>query len=243
MSRIQRIIFSETSLKHALSAVRGLHDMSTELIAADVFRQLSELATHKLTPATVWCGRGGLYQSKLEAIGNGEQRIESAILIDEPDLAGLAVDTIEVARLNASLKEMTTYRDNAAKKITRLRNELTGVEKERDILRAQLEERGTPPAGLTDVLPTAAVEGDQLVIRITTECLMHAVTCFSQWPANEAGEPIRINNRPLPVQEIIHELQREDEQGTNPMHRMLDEAALAALNNGSEAVDYDEVQS
>lgn len=242
MSRIQRIIFNETSLEHALSAVRGLHDMSAELIAADVFRQMSELATYKLTPVTVWCGRGGLYQSKLEAIGNGEQRIESAILLDEPDLAGLAADTVvEVARLNASLKEMTTYRDNAAKKITRLRNELTEVEKERDILRAQLGERGTPPAGLTDALPTVAVEGDQLVIRITTECLVHAVTCSSQWPVDEAGSPIGINNGPLFIQEIIQELQREDEQGTNNLHRMFDEAALDALNNGSQAVDFDEV--
>ncbi|KIC82632.1 hypothetical protein [Pseudomonas sp. C5pp] len=99
MSRIQRIIFNEMSLEHALSAVCGLHNMSTDLIAGDVFRQLSELATYQLTPVTVWCGQGGLYQSKMEAVGNGEQRIESAILIDESDLAGLAVDSVEVARL------------------------------------------------------------------------------------------------------------------------------------------------
>ncbi|WP_256815643.1 MULTISPECIES: hypothetical protein [Pseudomonas] len=100
----------------------------------------------------------------------------------------------------------------------------------------------TQTADLTDVLPTAAVEGNQLVIRITTECLLHAVTCSSQWPVDETGEPIRISNGPLLIQEIIHELQREDEQGTNAMHRLLDEAALDALNNGSEAVDYDEVR-
>ncbi|WP_267273057.1 hypothetical protein [Pseudomonas putida] len=99
MSRIQRIIFNETSLEHALSAVCGLHNMNTDLIAGDVFRQLSELATYQLTPVTVWCGQGGLYQSKMEAVGNGERRIESAILIDESDLAGLAVDRVEVARL------------------------------------------------------------------------------------------------------------------------------------------------
>lgn len=99
MSRIQRIIFNKTSLEHALSAVCGLHNMRTDLIAGDVFRQFSELATYQLTPVTVWCGQGGLYQSKMEAVGNGEQRIESAILIDEPDLAGLAVDSVEVARL------------------------------------------------------------------------------------------------------------------------------------------------
>lgn len=99
MSLTRHIILTQTSLEHVLSSVRGLHDMSTELIAADIFRQMSELATYKLTPVTVWCGRGGLYQSKLEAIGNGEQRIETAILIDEPDLAGLAVDRVAVARL------------------------------------------------------------------------------------------------------------------------------------------------
>lgn len=95
--------------------------------------------------------------------------------------------------------------------------------------------------GLSDVLPTVAVEGDQLVIRITTECLLHAVTCCSQWPIDATGAPLRIENGALLVEEIIHELQREDEQGTNAMHRMLDDAALAALENGSEAVDYDEV--
>lgn len=103
-------------------------------------------------------------------------------------------------------------------------------------------ERAASPAGLNDVLPTVAIEGDQLVIRITTECLLHAVTCSLEWPVNEAGSPISVNNGPLLLQEIIHELQREDEQGTNPMHRMLDEAALAALDNGSEAVDYEEAQ-
>lgn len=98
-------------------------------------------------------------------------------------------------------------------------------------------EGGTPD---NNILPVVAVEGDQLVIRITTECLLHAVTCSSQWPANEAGSPISVINGPLMVKEIIHELQREDEQGTNSMHRMLDEAALAALDNGSEAVSYDD---
>ncbi|OUM34776.1 hypothetical protein OZ911_08645 [Pseudomonas fortuita] len=90
-----------------------------------------------------------------------------------------------------------------------------------------------------DVLPTVAVEGDQLVIRITTECLLHAVTCAPEWPVDYRGDPISIQNGTLLIQEIIHELQREDEQGTNQMHRLLDQAALDAINNGSEAVSYD----
>lgn len=94
-------------------------------------------------------------------------------------------------------------------------------------------------AELTDVLPTVAIEGDQLVIRITTECLLHAVTCAPEWPVDYRGAPINIQNGTLLIQEIIHELQREDEQGTNQMHRLLDQAALDAINNGSEAVSYD----
>ncbi|AYO01077.1 hypothetical protein D8767_19825 [Pseudomonas sp. LTGT-11-2Z] len=94
-------------------------------------------------------------------------------------------------------------------------------------------------AELIDVLPTVGVEGDQLVIRITTECLLHAVTCSPEWPVDYRGAPISIQNGTLLIQEIIHELQREDEQGTNHMHRLLDQAALDAINNGSEAVSYD----
>lgn len=100
-------------------------------------------------------------------------------------------------------------------------------------------ELAAAPAGLTEVLPTAAIEGDQLVIRITTECLLHAVTCAPEWPVDYRGVPISVQNGPLLIQEIIHELQREDEQGTNQMHRMLDQAAQDAINNGSEAVSYD----
>lgn len=94
-------------------------------------------------------------------------------------------------------------------------------------------------AELFDALPTVAVEGDQLVIRITTECLLHAVACAPEWPVDYRGDPISIQNGTLLIQEIIHELQREDEQGTNQMHRLLDQAALDAINNGSEAVSYD----
>lgn len=56
-----------------------------------------------------------------------------------------------------------------------------------------------------DVLPTVAVEGDQLVIRITTECLLHAVTCAPEWPVDYRGDPISIQNGTLLIQEIIHE--------------------------------------
>lgn len=46
----------------------------------------------------------------------------------------------EIERLKAQVSEVTTYRDNAVKKIERLRNELTGTEKERDQLKARCDE-------------------------------------------------------------------------------------------------------
>ncbi|MBA6089211.1 hypothetical protein [Pseudomonas monteilii] len=114
-----------------------------------------------------------------------------------------------------------------------------GMQEVADELDRILTPTTAEPAELTNVLPTVAVEGDQLVIRITTECLLHAVTCAPEWPVDYKGDPISIQNGTLLIQEIIHELQREDEQGTNQMHRLLDQAALDAINNGSEAVSYD----
>lgn len=103
----------------------------------------------------------------------------------------------------------------------------------------ELQPLGAPAPGPAEVLPSVAVEGRQLVIRITTECLVHAVTCASQWPAQEMGGPVAVIDAPVFVADIVHELQREDEQGTTVVHRLFDEAALAALEAGSLGVDYD----
>ncbi|WKW34354.1 hypothetical protein KIH13_12305 [Pseudomonas viridiflava] len=46
----------------------------------------------------------------------------------------------EIGRLKDNVREVTTYRDNAIKKIERLRNELTGTEKESDLLKARFDE-------------------------------------------------------------------------------------------------------
>lgn len=50
-------------------------------------------------------------------------------------------DSGEVERLRADLTEMTTFRDNAANHMKRIRAEATAFEKERDALRAKLAER------------------------------------------------------------------------------------------------------
>ncbi|MDN4515444.1 hypothetical protein QYE47_23260 [Pseudomonas sp. 2,4-D] len=91
------------------------------------------------------------------------------------------------------------------------------------------------------VLPNVAVEGDELVIRITTDTLLHAVSMSDQWPVDGQGQSLAIvTNRALFVQEIADQLQRENEQGATPVHLLFDDAAEEALNAGSEAVVFRE---
>lgn len=80
MTNTQRISFTVTSLCNALAAVRGIHDMRTELIVGEVFRQVSELAATSDPLKTIWCGHAGLYRTTLEAIANGEQVVAPAII-------------------------------------------------------------------------------------------------------------------------------------------------------------------
>ena len=55
-------------------------------------------------------------------------------------VSSLAPLQAEIERLKDNVREVTTYRDNAIKKIERLRNELTGTEKERDQLKTRCDE-------------------------------------------------------------------------------------------------------
>ncbi|WP_339535663.1 hypothetical protein [Pseudomonas hunanensis] len=91
------------------------------------------------------------------------------------------------------------------------------------------------------VLPRVAVEGGELVIRITTDTLLHAVSMSDHWPVDGQGQSlVTVTNRALFVQEIADQLQRENEQGATPVHLLFDEAAEEALEAGSEAVVYRE---
>lgn len=91
------------------------------------------------------------------------------------------------------------------------------------------------------ILPAVTVEGDELVIRITLDTLCHAVTMADEWPTNYEGKSMAtITDRPLFVKELIGQLQNENEQGATPLHFLFDEAALAVLDAGTEAVEFHE---
>ncbi|MEE1883381.1 hypothetical protein V0R55_24765 [Pseudomonas soli] len=104
----------------------------------------------------------------------------------------------------------------------------------------ELKSLDAPAVSPADVLPVVAVEGREVVIRITTDCLVHAVTCADRWPASELGDPVAVVDAPVLVADILHELRRDNEWGTNAMHRLFDEAALAAVEAGSLGVDFEQ---
>lgn len=206
------------------------------------FKAPFELAVESNQPegsAHAWRGRAGLYRTRLEAVSNCEQSVTPVSANELFELARKQVQSTLTAPPETSMtpkflsvpSELLEQALDAAAAV--------GLQDVADELDRILTPTTAQTAMLIDALPSVAIEGDQLVIRITTECLLHAVTCSPEWPIDYKGAPISIQNGTLLIQEIIHELQREDEQGANQMHRMLDQAAQDAINNGSEAVSYD----
>lgn len=91
------------------------------------------------------------------------------------------------------------------------------------------------------ILPRVTVEGDDLVIRFAVDQLCHSVTMGDSWPVQFNGESgATIVNRPLFLQELTHELLREDEQGATPLHHLFDAAALEVIEQGGESIELHE---
>lgn len=79
------------------------------------------------------------------------------------------------------------------------------------------------------------VEGDDVVIRIGSALLLHAIQHGPGW-----DESWTINNPEAFIQEIVENLENEEEDGTTLLHQALDDAAVRAVENGSEHVDCNE---
>lgn len=79
---------------------------------------------------------------------------------------------------------------------------------------------------------TVQIEGDDLVIRIGSALLLHAVQNGANWDGTmEITDPEKF------LGEIVRELESESEDGTTLLHIAFDKAALNAVENGSEYVD------
>lgn len=81
---------------------------------------------------------------------------------------------------------------------------------------------------------------DQLVITIGLDALVNILSSQPEWPLmGEDQEPCKVLDHQQFIKDVVCELQREEEDGTTLLHRALDRAAIDAIENGSEAVDYD----
>lgn len=82
---------------------------------------------------------------------------------------------------------------------------------------------------------------DQLVITIGLDALVNILSSQPFWPlCGEDQEACKVLDRAQFIKDVVRELQSEEEDGTTVLHRALDRAAIEAIENGSEAVEYDD---
>lgn len=82
------------------------------------------------------------------------------------------------------------------------------------------------------------IEGDDVVIRIGSALLLHAIQHGPSW-----NESWTINNPEAFLQEVVDHLLEEEEDGATMIHEVIDAAAVRAVEYGSENVDCDECAS
>jgi hypothetical protein len=91
------------------------------------------------------------------------------------------------------------------------------------------------------ILPTAAVEGDELVIRIHKRTLAHSVAMGDNWPVSGDGQPLAfVIDHDLLMTEVAAQLLDEDEQGATPLHHLFDAAAMAVIEAGGDSIELRE---
>ncbi len=78
--------------------------------------------------------------------------------------------------------------------------------------------------------------GGKLVISIGVEALAIAVEGNPMLEEGIDGDGPKVTDPDRFATELLHALQDEDEQGTNAVHRVIDEAALAAVESGAEGI-------
>ena len=74
----------------------------------------------------------------------------------------------------------------------------------------------------------------QLIISVGVETLCHAVSEGRRYGMGE----INITDSHMFVSALMNELTDEEEDGSTLIHRMLDEAATKAIENGAEGAEY-----
>ncbi len=81
----------------------------------------------------------------------------------------------------------------------------------------------------------AHIDGDEIVIRQGIESLPDAL---KQNPRDDSYSACKITDVAGFAKEVVCEMNREAEDGTTAVHLLLDSAMAAAIDNGSQWVDY-----
>jgi hypothetical protein len=84
------------------------------------------------------------------------------------------------------------------------------------------------------------IEGDEIVVRVKIDALTHALR-YSQYGANyeaEHGEPMTVTDSLGFAKDVVGALEQEEEDGSTPVHQMLDDAMEWAIEQGSEHVAF-----
>lgn len=74
------------------------------------------------------------------------------------------------------------------------------------------------------------IEEEQLVIRIGISTLAFAVKAGDDWGGEDITDELQF------AKDVIHEFEREDEEGSTRFHYLLDKLANQAAENGSLAL-------
>lgn len=85
---------------------------------------------------------------------------------------------------------------------------------------------------------SVGVEDSQLVIRIGIGTLAFATECCPLLAGDAIDPPyVKVADKKMLAEDVLRALSDEEEDGTTPVHRLLDEAILEAYAQGSLAFD------
>lgn len=90
---------------------------------------------------------------------------------------------------------------------------------------------------------SAKIEKEELVIRVGISTLCRAVRqCpvidHAVMEANGDESAVEITDEAVFAQAILESLQAEEEDGSTPVHRLLDDAANEAIEQGCEGIEF-----
>jgi hypothetical protein len=80
----------------------------------------------------------------------------------------------------------------------------------------------------------AKIEGDQIIIRLDISAL--PVIVSGGWACN-ALPPLKVTDSGGFAKDLCRALNDENEEGTTPLHRVIDKAVLTAVEQGAFGID------